>query len=199
MKKYSKIVFTLVLSMFIMTSVNAYAKDSWFLLGYNYTLPDKGAENLNGPATLTMGSDIFAFIGFELALGTRWNDTGKHFLNSDANLSANSTLWSFDIKPYLMLQPKIGFDALALRPYLGIGPTFSFSGQEYTSLTTGGKKSSATYFDVGVSTKAGLRIQALKFLLIGVGAEYIYHDTKHAGKNINMSGFTFGGEIGFIW
>lgn len=142
-----------VSSLLVFTSNKAYAKDSWFLLGYNYTLPDKGAETLNGPATLTMGSDIFTFIGFELTLGGRWNDTVKTYLPSNANLAGDSMLWSLDIKPYLMLQPKIGFDALALRPYIGVGPTFSFTGQEYTSMA-GGKKNSATYFDVGFSGKA---------------------------------------------
>ena len=59
---------------------------------------------------------------------------------------------------------------------------------------------------MGFSTKLGVRLQALKFLFVGVGAEYMYHNPKLSGVNQNLSGvnqnlsgFSFGGEVGLIW
>lgn len=179
------------------------SKDAWFLLGYGYTVPsDSAVDGLMGPATLTFGGDIWRFIGIELTLGSRWRlgeDTYRT-LDGSSIVSAKNALWSFDIKPYLLLQPKFGIDLISIRPYFGIGPTFSISGFNSTAELIGASNSSSdTSFDVGFSTKLGVRLQALKFLFVGVGAEYMYHNPKLSGVNKNLSGFSFGGEIGIIW
>ena len=176
---------------------NERSKDAWFLLGYGYTVPsDSKVDGLMGPATLTFGGDIWRFIGLEVTLGTKWKVGGKVTRTHNVDLYTSiDSLWSFDIKPYLMLQPKFGIDLISIRPYFGIGPTFSFSSM---SLIDNSIKVD-TSFDVGFSTKLGVRLQALKFLFVGVGAEYMYHNPKLSGVNQNLSGFSFGGEVGLIW
>ena len=176
---------------------NERSKDAWFLLGYGYTVPsDSKVDGLMGPATLTFGGDIWRFIGLEVTLGTKWKVGGKVTRTHNVDLYTSiDSLWSFDIKPYLMLQPKFGIDLISIRPYFGIVPTFSFSSM---SLIDNSIKVD-TSFDVGFSTKLGVRLQALKFLFVGVGAEYMYHNPKLSGVNQNLSGFSFGGEVGLIW
>lgn len=202
----------IVLSLFVAATLsvnNAYAQESkprsndgWLLFGYGYSFPDsKSMEGLLGPATLTIGGDLWRFIGLEVTLGGRWNTKNYNaYLNGQRVISYTDLLWSFDIKPYLMLQPKIGVDMLSLRPYIGVGPSFHFTGVNSTSEILGdSSKTGQSSFDVGVSAKAGLRLQALKFLFVGVGAEYLYHETKISHKNYDFSGFTVGAEVGFIW
>lgn len=178
------------------------SRDAWFLLGYGYTVPsDSKVDGLMGPATLTIGGDLWRFIGLEVTLGSRWklgNDTYFEPI-SNSTITMKNALWSFDIKPYLMLQPKFGIDLISIRPYFGIGPTFSVSGFTSTADIVGVSNKSDTSFDVGFSTKLGVRLQALKFLFVGVGAEYMYHNPKLSGVNQNLSGFSFGGEVGLIW
>lgn len=173
------------------------SRDAWFLLGYGYTVPsDSKVDELMGPATLTFGGDIWRFIGLEVTLGTKWKVGGKVTRTHNVDLYTSiDSLWSFDIKPYLLLQPKFGIDLISIRPYFGIGPTFSFSSM--SSIDNSIKVD--TSFDVGFSTKLGVRLQALKFLFVGVGAEYMYHNPKLSGVNQNLSGFSFGGEVGLIW
>lgn len=173
------------------------SRDAWFLLGYGYTVPsDSKVDGLMGPATLTFGGDIWRFIGLEVTLGTKWKVGGKVTRTHNVDLYTSiDSLWSFDIKPYLLLQPKFGIDLISIRPYFGIGPTFSFSSM--SSIDNSIKVD--TSFDVGFSTKLGVRLQALKFLFVGVGAEYMYHNPKLSGVNQNLSGFSFGGEVGLIW
>lgn len=178
------------------------SKDAWFLLGYGYTVPsDSAVDGLMGPATLTFGGDIWRFIGIELTLGSRWRLGDEQYIEpvSNSTITMKNALWSFDIKPYLLLQPKFGIDLISIRPYFGIGPTFSVSGFTSTADIVGVSNKSDTSFDVGFSTKLGVRLQALKFLFVGVGAEYMYHNPKLSGVNKNLSGFSFGGEIGLIW
>lgn len=176
----------IIMTVCVLSISSAYAQDSksggndaWLLAGYSYTFPDsKSMEGLNGPASLTIGGDIFWFIGLEASFGGRWDTNG------------DSLKWSFDMKPYLMLQPKLGIDVISLRPYIGIGPSFHVIGQSSTSDST---------FDVGFSAKAGLRLQALKFLFVGVGTEYLYHQAKLNNRTYDFSGWTVGAEVGFIW
>lgn len=206
--------FFIIAALFAVTFNSAYAKESksrsndgWFLVGYSYTFPDSGAmEGLQGPATITIGGDLWRFIGLELTLGGRW-ETQNYY--SSANIAgvnypyeATNLLWSFDMKPYLMLQPKLGIDMISLRPYFGIGPSFHFTGINSTEELLGSSssyKDSASSFDVGVSVKAGLRLQAVKFLFVGVGTEYLYHQAKLNDKTYDFSGWTVGAEVGFIW
>ena len=194
--------FTYVSTSFAQES-NERSKDAWFLLGYGYTVPsDSAVDGLMGPATLTFGGDIWRFIGLELTLGSRWRlgEETYRTLDGSSVVSAKNALWSFDIKPYLLLQPKLGIDLISIRPYFGVGPTFSISGYNSTAELIGASNSSSdTSFDVGFSTQFGVRLQALKFLFVGVGAEYMYHNPKLSGVNKNLSGFSFGGEIGLIW
>lgn len=181
MKVFMKISFVIA-ALFAVTFSSAYAQegksrsnDGWFLVGYSYTFPDsKSMEGLQGPATITIGGDLWRFIGLEVTLGGRWDTNGDY------------PKWSFDMKPYLMLQPKLGIDVISLRPYIGIGPSFHVSGINST-------------FDVGFSAKAGLRLQALKFLFVGVGTEYLYHQAKLNNRTYDFSGWTVGAEVGFIW
>lgn len=213
--KFSNKFLFIVFSLFVFSAFSfnsAYAQESksrsndgWFLVGYGYSFPDsKSMEGLQGPATITIGGDLWRFIGLEVTLGGRW-DTQNYIATSNIlggyiPYNATSILWSFDIKPYLMLQPKIGVDMLSLRPYLGIGPSFHFTGINSTAEFLGNSSnSSSTNFDVGFSAKAGLRLQALKFLFVGVGAEYLYHEAKIQNRNYDFSGFTVGAEVGFIW
>lgn len=210
MKSYCKIKFLAVFLMFLFAVTStSYAqeskersRDAWFLLGYGYTVPsDNKVDGLMGPATLTFGGDIWRFIGLEVTLGSRWRFGEDTYVEpiSNSTISMANALWSFDIKPYLLLQPKFGIDLISIRPYFGIGPTFSVSGYTATSDIVGVSNKSDTSFDVGFSTKLGVRLQALKFLFVGVGAEYMYHNPKLNGVNQNLSGFSFGGEIGLIW
>lgn len=201
-----------VISAFSFSSVYAQesksrSNDGWLLFGYGYSFPeskDKEIDGLQGPATLTIGGDLWRFIGLEVTLGGRWNTrnyiANSYILDSYVPYKATNILWSFDIKPYLLLQPKIGVDMLSLRPYIGVGPSFHFTGLNSTEELLGTSlKNSGTSFDVGFSAKAGLRLQALKFLFVGVGAEYLYHKAKISSKNIDLSGWTVGAEVGFIW
>lgn len=195
-----KILASLFVFVFVVTtSSSSYAQDkggdAWILLGYSYTeASNSSTKGIYGPLSLTFGGDIWRFIGVEVSLGTRWKPgyVPNYSLISD-------TLWSFDIKPYLMLQPKFGVDLVSIRPYFGIGPTFSISGIAYTSDIVDTSKRTDTTFDVGFSTKLGVRLQALKFLFVGVGAEYMYLNPKINGVNRDLSGFSFGGEVGLIW
>ena len=177
------------------------SRDAWFLLGYGYTVPsDSKVDGLMGSATLTIGGDLWRFIGLEVTLGSRWRLGDDIYSAPDgSDINMKNALWSFDIKPYLMLQPKLGIDLISIRPYFGIGPTFSVSGFTSTADIVGVSNKSDTSFDVGFSTKLGVRLQALKFLFVGVGAEYMYHNPKLSGVNQNLSGFSFGGEVGLIW
>ena len=191
------LVFMFTGAAFAQEEKNTRSKDAWILLGYSYTVPsDSKVDGLMGPATLTFGGDIWRFIGLEVTLGTKWKVGGKVTRTHNVDLYTSiDSLWSFDIKPYLLLQPKFGIDLISIRPYFGIGPTFSFSSM--SSIDNSIKVD--TSFDVGFSTKLGVRLQALKFLFVGVGAEYMYHNPKLSGVNQNLSGFSFGGEVGIIW
>lgn len=174
--------------------------DAWILLGYSYTeATSSKSKGIYGPLSLTFGGDIWRFIGLEVSLSSRWK-LGSERVEPIAGTSVNvsSALWSFDIKPYLMLQPKFGFDLVSIRPYFGIGPTFSISGS-FSVADIAGSNSVDTSFDVGLSTKLGVRLQVVKFLFLGVGAEYMYHNPKLNGQYQDLSGFSFGGEIGLIW
>lgn len=208
MKVFFKIIFTVVIFLsFSFSSV--YAKggkpksnDGWFLVGYAYTFPDSSSmDGLQGPATITVGGDLWKFIGLEVTLGGRWATQDVNYYDYRGSLVATDErlLWSFDIKPYLMLQPKIGVDMISLRPYVGIGPSFHFTGINSALDLVGQSYDSDTSFDVGFSAKAGLRLQAVKFLFVGVGAEYLYHKAKLDDINYDFSGWTVGAEIGFIW
>lgn len=208
-----KILASLFVFVFVVTtSSSSYAQDkggdAWILLGYSYTEASKSStKGIYGPLSLTFGGDIWRFIGLEVSLGSRWKIGSDPAVfqatvsdqTISTNLSMSNVLWSFDIKPYLMLQPKFGVDLVSIRPYFGIGPTFSISGIAYTSDIVGASNKSDTTFDVGFSTKLGVRLQALKFLFVGVGAEYMYLNPKINGVNRDLSGFSFGGEVGLIW
>ncbi len=194
MKIFIKFLF-LITILFTFSVNDLYAKNGWFLVGYSYTFPDSGyMDGLNGPVSITAGGDLWKFIGLEVALSSRWSSIGTYYYNVwDYRFKSNITLWSFDIKPYIMLQPKIGVDAVALRPYFGIGPSFHLSGIQASNIIDDYS------FDVGFSAKAGLRLQLVKFLFIGAGAEYLYHKSKLGYINYNFSGFTVGAEVGFTW
>lgn len=192
----------IIMTVCVLSISSAYAQDSksggndaWLLAGYSYTFPDsKSMEGLNGPASLTIGGDIFWFIGLEASFGGRWETQGY-----SNNRNEGHTTWSFDIKPYLILQPKLGIDVISLRPYIGIGPSFHVSGINSTLDLIGQSSTSDSTFDVGFSAKAGLRLQALKFLFVGVGTEYLYHQAKLNNRTYDFSGWTVGAEVGFIW
>lgn len=206
MKVFMKVSF-FIAALFAVTFSSAYAQESksrsndgWFLVGYSYTIPDTQKNgSIGGPVTLTAGGDIWRFIGLEVTLGGRW-ETNTLYANNMQIANYTDLLWSFDIKPYLMLQPKIGIDLISLRPYFGIGPSFHFTGLNSTEELIGNSnKNSTSSFDVGFSAKAGLRLQALKLLFVGVGTEYLYHKAKLNNINYDLSGWTVGAEIGFIW
>lgn len=208
MKVFIKISF-IIATLFALTFNSAYAKESksrsnngWFLVGYSYTFPDsKSMEGLQGPATITIGGDLWRFIGLELTLGGRWATYNTDYYDNSGNKVAQDKRlqWAFDMKPYLMLQPKLGVDMISLRPYFGIGPSFHFTGINSTLDLIGQPSGSDSSFDVGVSVKAGLRLQAVKFLFVGIGTEYLYHQAKLNNKTYNFSGWTVGAEVGFIW
>ncbi len=209
MKRLKFIAVTMsVIILCLSLSAETYAQENekknnvWMLFGYGYSIPSKNDDKgLYGPVSLTIGGDIWRFIGLEVALGTRWNwDEKQVNIENSQIVTYNTALWSFDIKPYLMLQPKFGIDLISIRPYVGIGPTFSFTGYN-TTFDVLGKSSSKNNntFNVGFSTKAGVRLQALKFLFIGVGAEYIYNEPTVNDSKYDLSGFNVNGEIGIIW
>ena len=208
MKVFIKISF-IIAALFALTFNSAYAKESkarsndgWFLVGYSYTFPDSGAmEGLQGPATITIGGDLWRFIGLELTLGGRWATYNTDYYDNSGNKVAQDKRlqWAFDMKPYLMLQPKLGVDMISLRPYFGIGPSFHFTGINSTLDLIGQPSGSDSSFDVGVSVQADLRLQAVKFLFVGIGTEYLYHQAKLNNKTYNFSGWTVGAEVGFIW
>lgn len=207
MKVFMKISFVIA-AFFAVTFSSAYAQESksrsndgWFLVGYSYTFPDsKSMEGLQGPATITIGGDLWRFIGLEFTLGGRWaTNEYSLYANNQHIVSYTEALWSFDMKPYLMIQPKLGIDVISLRPYIGIGPSFHVSGINSTLDLIGQSSTSDSTFDVGFSAKAGLRLQALKFLFVGVGTEYLYHQAKLNNRTYDFSGWTVGAEVGFIW
>lgn len=205
---YTKISFIISI-LFLFSFSSVYAEDSksrsrngWFLVGYAYTFPDsKSMDGIQGPATITIGGDLWRFIGLELTLGGRWATDNEDYYNDKNEVVASDKQlqWAFDMKPYLLLQPKLGIDMISLRPYIGIGPSFHFTGINSTLDLVGQSSKSASSFDVGFSAKAGLRIQALKFLFAGIGAEYLYHKAKLNDINYDFSGWTVGAEIGVIW
>ncbi len=207
--KYGKYLAALLAMVFVFSSANVYAQqhekhgnDMWLLVGYGYSIAAKDNDKgLYGPASLTIGGDIWRFIGLEVAVGTRWN-WDEQFVDAGNNrvYQYNTALWSVDIKPYLLLQPKFGIDLISIRPYFGIGPTFSFTGYNTTLdfLGTSTNIKNDT-FDVGFSTKLGVRLQALKFLFVGVGAEYIYNKPTVNNATYDLSGFNVSGEVGIIW
>lgn len=210
MKVFMKISF-MIAALFAVSFSSAYAQESksrsndgWFLVGYSYTFPNsKSMDGLQGPATITIGGDLWRFIGLEVTLGGRW-DTQNYVRSASIGgayvpYEATSLLWSFDMKPYLMIQPKLGVDMISLRPYIGIGPSFHFTGVNSTLDLIGQSSTSDSTFDVGFSAKAGLRLQALKFLFVGVGTEYLYHKAKLNNRTYDFSGWTVGAEVGFIW
>lgn len=201
-------VFLTLTTIFFFFYSNAYAQEkersnnAWLLVGYGYSIPNNDQDKqLYGPLSLTIGGDIWRFIGLEVSLGTRWDfDSLTVPVGDQVLTNVDAALWSFDIKPYLMLQPKLGVDLISVRPYFGIGPTFSFSGYNTTMEILGAKSTNQnTSFDVGFSTKLGIRLQALKFLFVGVGAEYIYNKPTINNKTFDLSGFNVNGEIGIIF
>lgn len=201
-------VFLTFATVFFVFCSNAFAQekergsDAWLLVGYGYSIPNNDQDKqLYGPLSLTIGGDIWRFIGLEVSLGTRWDFFQIPLHMGDQTLTGvEAVLWSFDIKPYLMLQPKLGVDMISVRPYFGIGPTFSFSGNNTTMEILGATSSTKnTSFDVGFSTKLGVRLQALKFLFVGIGAEYIYNKPTINNTTYDLSGFNVNGEIGVIF
>ena len=183
-------VFLTFATVFFVFCSNAFAQDkergsdAWLLVGYGYSIPNNDQDKqLYGPLSLTIGGDIWRFIGLEVSLGTRWDFYSDTVTGDQTLTGVEAVLWSFDIKPYLMLQPKLGVDMISVRPYFGIA----------TSSTKN------TSFDVGFSTKLGVRLQALKFLFVGIGAEYIYNKPTINNTTYDLSGFNVNGEIGVIF
>lgn len=177
--------------------------DVWFLAGYNQNVAgEKGVTQSYGPIQGTVGGDIGRFFAMELQLGGR---IGNDNLHKTSVYRVDNKLSIFDAKLYVMFQPKFAVPGIALRPYIGIAPTFHFSKTEIDTESPYEDFDKETYedkqksFDFGFAAKAGLRMQLVKFLMIGVNVEYQFHKTNLTYKDkvdYDMSGFSVGAEVG---
>ena len=155
----------------------------WIMVGYGYSQSVDNSWSADGPFKVTVGGNLWRIVAMELALDTSWKEW---------NYQGKNVAWTFDMKPYVLLQYPIGNKKNALLPYMGIAPVFSISGLDYDNLND---KSS---FDIGVATKAGLRLRLLDFLMLGIGIEYTYHNNSLPAYR-HMSQFTAGVDAGFSW
>ena len=210
---YVGILCVLLTVMFFYTNSYAESKDNkfmkydrnyWFLLGYNQNLIEERSDDM-GPLYGTFGLDILDFLSFDLTLaGVMANKVEyvQRLITESGVLkgsnSSNQNLMSFDIKPYLVFQYKFPLGIAVLRPYVGLGPTF-----HYVVVSSTGNVQDlnldSNSFDFGVSTKFGLRFQFVKYFMLGVNMEYLYHksDAHFANNNsTDLSGFMFGLELG---
>lgn len=209
MRKHYKSLLIIILFL-LMSYNNIYAEEigdakrnMWLMLGYSYTLPEsQDVNSINGPATLTFGVDIWRFLGIDVTFGYRWGNQ-LYVAESTDDATYTEAFFSFDIKPYLLLQPKLGIDVLSLRPYFGIGPSFNTVASGTISSSVNSTKT-VTSFNVGFSVKAGVRVQLLNYLFLGLGGEYLYHKDAQVYYNkeiydTDLSGWTVGVEIGSIF
>lgn len=172
----------------------------WLLFGYSDSeTEDKSLAGLTGPINLTIGGELYNFLGLEITLAGRWNTQNIFSNYGGSDVPVTNTLWSFDIKPYLILQPNIGIDLISFRPYIGIGPSFHVTGLNSTTDISGSYiNSSSSAFNVGFSAKTGYRLQILYIFFLGMGVEFLYHNTRLNNNNYNLSGWTMGAEAGII-
>ena len=193
MKKASLLLIALFAIFTVFFHVEKAEASGWATLGYSYTVTDDKSQenNLYGPLSITLGGDFLKILAFEVAFAGRWN---YNWFNP-AKLRFKENLMSFDITPYLLVQPSFGPNLAKFKPYIGIGVPFSFAGDKNSKEFF----SNLDEFGVGFAAKAGLRVQLVKFLLIGVGFEYIYQKMDINKINEDFSGWRIGAEAGIIF
>lgn len=186
-----------VLLLLLAVSVQVFAEDKkdandqvWFSLGYGYFVDEAASGIPLGPATATVGVQLWKWLVLDMSLGYVWAldyaDTAEH---------KGTDLDYFPVRAVLMYQPDIpieSIDKFSLRPYVGIGPMFAINGTNFSN----------SNFSGGFATKAGLRIRH-KNHLYGVGLEYLFNhahiDYEGTKNNYNASGLGIGFEIGFTF
>ena len=191
MKKYI-LLFSLFITFLAIQPVYAQYDDSyseetiyrgWFMIGYGYSQSVDNSWKSDGPFKITVGGNLWKYVAMELAADTSW----KEWHDNGKNVS-----WTFDLKPYVLLQYSLGNPKNAILPYVGIAPVLSIAGIDFDNYND------KSTFDVGVAAKAGIRLRLLQFLMLGLGMEYTYH---YNGLPVdrNMSQFTAGFDAGFSW
>lgn len=195
------------------TGIFVKKNDSWLLAGYNQNVVgEKGVTESYGPISGILGGDIGRFLAMELQLGGRIGKDEASFATADYSQSVTQDLSIFDAKLYLMLQSKFALPGIAFRPYIGVAPTFHYSKVTTTKSGTynngilAGKSISGEEkhdsYDFGVAAKVGLRMQFVKFIMLGINLEYQFHKTELPYKDnlaYDMSGFSVGAELGLSW
>lgn len=201
MKKYIlSYVFPALLFVSMLFSVpsSSYAKDfydseAWVLFGYGYNLYSDNIRNVNGPVKLDVGGNIWKFLAIEASFDASWSYYGRYYPTWFGMVSVDDNLWSFDLKPFLLVQPSFGNNVFSLKPYAGIAPLFGISS------TTSSFARDRYSFDFGVAMKGGLRIKFLKSMMLGVGVEYVYRGVSDFVLLRDTSNVIFSGELGFVW
>ena len=162
----------------------------WFSLGYSYFIAEEAKGNPLGPATATVGVQLWKWLVLDMSLGYVWS---LDYDNADKHKGTD--LDYFPVRAVLMYQPDIPIKSVenfSLRPYAGIGPMFAINGTNFSN----------SNFSGGFSAKAGLRIRH-KHHLYGIGLEYLFNhahiDYNGTKSNYNASGLAIGAEIGFTF
>ena len=181
-------------------------RNYWFFPSYSYNFLSKDDfKKQIGPAALIFGLDITKYFAFDLAIGGRFGPTLNildqlYYRDPEEFISETSSkyfLYTIDLKPSFILQYKINvFDNLIVRPYVWVGPTF-----HYVSLISFDKNKNHEddSFEFGVTAKAGLRLQIVKYLMLGVNVEYLYQTSNikiPSISNPDLSGLYLGFELG---
>ena len=193
------------------TSVNPLSSDFkrnyWVLFGYNYNFtPSDKMKNHYGPIYGTFGLDILKYLSFDLSIGGIFGESetknrktfiaqGDFYTHSGYE-NYESSLTSIDFKPYIVGQYIFDFGVAKLRPFVGVGPSYHlvYTENKYSN----GTETLYTH-DIGVAAKAGLRVQLVEYLMIGVTFEYLWHESGilyNDKEKIDMSGIYLGAEIG---
>ena len=181
--------------------------DVWILAGVNatgeteYFLDPKAKDrykNIYGYGlnySGTFGGDIWKFMGLELTLAGRESNT-EYSINGIKN---KKDYVSFDLKAHFLFIPKVNINSIfAIRPYVGVGPTFHYVTMNH-KVGEQPKKDYTSSLDVGGSFKFGVRFQVAKYFMAGVGLEYIIHHSSISdanGKKQDLSNLQGGIELG---
>ncbi|MDE7169763.1 MAG: hypothetical protein K2N67_06160 [Mucispirillum sp.] len=189
----------LFVSMLFSAPSSSYARDfwdndAWFMAGYGWSFHSDNPRSVNGPVKVSAGGNVWKFLAIEASFDTSWSYYGRYYPTWYGRwVSVDDNLWTFDLKPFLLVQPSFGNNVFALKPYVGIAPLFGISS------TTSSFARDRYSFDLGVAIKGGLRIKFLKSMMLGVGVEYVYRGVSDFVLLRDTSNAIFSGEIGFVW
>ena len=184
-----------------------FKRNYWVLFGYNHNLtPSDTMKNHYGPVYGTFGLDILKYLAFDFTIGGVFGEfmdkirpvihTHNDYMTHLEDKNYKSSITSVDFKPYIIGQYIFDFGVAKLRPYVGVGPSYHLV---YTENKFDVGTETLYTHDLGVAVKAGLRVQLVEYLMIGINFEYLWHDSGIFYKDkerIDMSGVYLGAEIG---